>query len=164
MFSFFRRIHVSGFRLLNLTQPANMSLLNNVTWAVSNLCRGKPGPDLHMVQPAILPLVALLHRDDVITEVLVDGVWALSYLSDGDNERIQRVLETGVINRLISFLNDKSSNLLTPTVRCLGNFVTGSDSQTQAVLDAGILKHMNGLLEHPRVSHLFQLYFLIYFC
>ena len=159
MFSFVLRINVSGFRLLNLTQPAHMSLLINGTWAVANLCRLRPGPDLHLVQPTILPLVALLHRDNVTTDVLANGVWALSYLSTGNKEHIQRVLETGVTERLISFLKDKGSKLLTPTVRCLGNFVTGSESQTQTVLDAGLLKHMNGLLEHPLVSHLFQLRF-----
>jgi importin subunit alpha-1 len=64
--------------LLNMTQPANMSLLNNVTWTVSNLCRGKPGPDMHYVQAAIQPLVELLSKD-VSEDVLVDAVWALSW-------------------------------------------------------------------------------------
>ena len=112
MFSFVLRINVSGFRLLNLTQPAHMSLLINGTWAVANLCRLRPGPDLHLVQPTILPLVALLHRDNVTTDVLANGVWALSYLSTGNKEHIQRVLETGVTERLTSFLKDKGSKLL----------------------------------------------------
>jgi importin subunit alpha-1 len=135
--------------LLNMTQPANMSLLNNVTWTVSNLCRGKPGPDMQYVQPAIQPLVELLSKD-VSEDVLIDAVWALSYLTDGDDERIQAVLDSGVAVKLVEFLKNKDSKLLTPVVRCLGNFVTGSDLQTQAVIDAGILPHLKALLESPR--------------
>ncbi len=132
-----------------MQNPANMSLLGNVTWAISNLCRGKPAPDMALVAPAIEPLAALLHKE-VSVGVLVDAVWALSYLSDGPNERIERVMQTGVTAKLVEFLEDKTSLLLIPTIRCLGNFVTGNDAQTQAVLDAGILNHLSELLDSPR--------------
>lgn len=135
--------------ILNIQQPANMSLLNNATWTVSNLCRGKPASDINFVAPFIGPLCHLLHTE-VSLDVLVDAVWALSYLSDGPNERIELVMQTGVTQKLVSFLSDKSSTLLTPTIRCLGNFVTGSDIQTDAVIDAGILDHICELLENPR--------------
>lgn len=139
--------------VLNLLQPANMDLLNNVTWTISNLCRGKPSPDMYYVSPLIGPLSDLLHKQ-VSVDVLVDAVWALSYLSDGPNERIEKVMQGGVVNKLMDFLADKSTPLLMPTIRCLGNFVTGSDLQTQAVVDAGILGHLSELLDHPRVSFL----------
>lgn len=122
-----------------------MSILNNVTWTVSNLCRGKPAPEISLIEPAIGVLADLLQKE-VSIEVLIDAVWALSYLSDGPNEKIDRVMSTGVTAQLIQLLEDKSSPLLTPIIRCLGNFVTGSDVQTQAVLDAGILNHLSQLL------------------
>eukprot|EP00339_Tiarina_fusa_P001100 CAMPEP_0117055134 /NCGR_PEP_ID=MMETSP0472-20121206/38213_1 /TAXON_ID=693140 ORGANISM="Tiarina fusus, Strain LIS" /NCGR_SAMPLE_ID=MMETSP0472 /ASSEMBLY_ACC=CAM_ASM_000603 /LENGTH=544 /DNA_ID=CAMNT_0004770997 /DNA_START=55 /DNA_END=1689 /DNA_ORIENTATION=+ len=136
--------------VLNIEQPATMSLLNNMVWALSNLCRGKPVPDLALLAPAIGPLTELLYKD-VSVEVLVDAVWALSYLSDGDNDRIGAVMTTGVADRLVQFLGpEMAPQMLTPVVRCLGNFATGSDSQTQAVVDAGILKHFVRLLENPK--------------
>eukprot|EP00934_Nitzschia_sp_Nitz4_P000438 Nitzschia sp. Nitz4//scaffold301_size22573//11579//13331//NITZ4_008554-RA/size22573-augustus-gene-0.6-mRNA-1//1//CDS//3329547016//438//frame0 len=135
--------------VLNLVQPASMGLLNNVTWTLSNLCRRKPSPDLSFLAPAIGPLAELLFKE-VSVDVRVDAVWALSYLSDGPNERIENVMQTGVVNKLVALLEDQSSPVLMPTIRCLGNFVTGSDIQTQAVLDAGIMKHLESLLEHPR--------------
>jgi importin subunit alpha-6/7 len=137
--------------MLNITQPANMSLLNNVIWTVSNLCRGKPTPDMMYLAPLLAPLGEVLFRP-VSMDVLVDAVWALSYLSDGPNHRIEQVMRTGITSKLIEFLSDTKSPLITPTLRCLGNFVTGSDSQTQAVLDAGIVQCLHGLLEHPKVS------------
>jgi importin subunit alpha-2 len=72
-------------------------------------------------------------------------------MSDGPNEQIESVMRSGAIPKLIDFLEDKSSTLLVPTIRCLGNFVTGSDQQTQAVLDAGILNHLSQLLDSSRV-------------
>ncbi len=138
--------------LLNLTDPATSSLLGNVTWTLSNLCRGKPAPDMAYLTPVLAPLRDLLYKN-VSVDVMVDAVWAFSYLSDGPNDRIEQVMQTaGVTSKLVEFLGDKSSPLLTPTIRCLGNFVTGSDMQTQAVVDAGIVNHLSELLDHSRVS------------
>jgi importin subunit alpha-1 len=43
-----------------------------------------------------------VHAND--EEVLTDAAWALSYLSDGDNDRIDAVLEAGVARRLVELL------------------------------------------------------------
>lgn len=134
--------------VMNLNEPGSNSLLSNVAWTVSNLCRGKPAPDLRLISPAVGPLATLLRRD-VSQEVLVDTLWALSYLADGENERIQVVMDTGVTPTLVSKLETADTQVLTPLVRTLGNFVTGTDQQTQAVLDAGVLPYMTKLVEHP---------------
>jgi hypothetical protein len=65
---------ISSHRLTNMQNPANMSLLGNVTWAISNLCQGKPAPDMAFVAHVIEPLAALLHKE-VSVDVLVDAVW-----------------------------------------------------------------------------------------
>lgn len=83
---------------------------------------------------------------------MVDAVWALSYLADGENDRIQMVMNTGITHKLVEKLADNSTALLTPLVRTLGNFVTGTDEQTQAVVDAGVLQHMTKLVGHSSVS------------
>ena len=93
----------------------------------------------------------LLSRQ-VADDVIVDAIWALSYLADGENDRIQMVMDSGVTQTLVDRLSGTNTALLTPLVRTLGNFVTGTDEQTQAVVDAGVLEDMLQLVEHSSVS------------
>ncbi len=53
-------------------------------------------------KPALPALERLIHSND--EEVLTDACWALSYLSDGTNDKIQAVIEAGVCRRLVDLL------------------------------------------------------------
>jgi len=121
--------------VLNIAHPATLSLLRNAVWTLSNFCRGKPQPSLEASRPLLEVLAQLIGNDD--TEVLTDTCWAFSYLSDGDDERIQSVLDAGVLPRLIELLGHTSTAVITPALRTVGNFVSGADEQTQAVIDNG---------------------------
>lgn len=63
-----------------------------------------PSPPLPAAQTkqALPTLARLIHHND--EEVLTDACWALSYLSDGDNDRIDKVIEAGVCRRLVELL------------------------------------------------------------
>ncbi|XP_062198232.1 importin subunit alpha-1b-like isoform X2 [Phragmites australis] len=139
--------HGALFPLLHLLsgQP-RLSLLRNTTWALSNLCRGSPEPDFEHVKPALLVLQQLIHSKDEL--VLSDACWALSYLSDGkdDNARIQAVIETGACPRLVELLTHPSSSILVPSLRVVGNIVTGDDAQTQCIIDHQALPCLLNLL------------------
>lgn len=128
-----------------------MTLLGNAVWVISNLCRGKPAPDRSYSTLFIDPLMRLLGNDSLAKEVYVDIFWALSYLSDGDNDQVELVMRTGVVSRLIEFLKwNTDVAMLVPVVRILGNFVSGTGRQTQQVLDAGILDHLGSLLRNAK--------------
>merc|ERR1711935_624160 len=86
------------------------------TWTVSNLCRGKvPPPDFAVVSQSLPTLTRLLnHADD---EVVAEACWALSYLSSGTNDKIQTVIETGPMRRLVELISTTSAKCLTPALR-----------------------------------------------
>jgi len=101
-----------------LNENHKLSMLRNATWTLSNFCRGKsPQPDWHVVSsltmvnakliefqiaPALTVLTKLIYSLD--DEVLIDACWAISYLSDGTNDKIQAVIESGVCRRLVDLL------------------------------------------------------------
>lgn len=54
------------------------------------------------VKSALPALARLIHSQD--EEVLTDACWALSYLSDGTNDKIQEVINSGICRRLVELL------------------------------------------------------------
>lgn len=136
--------------IANIAEPASLSLLRNCTWSLSNFCRGKPQPSLEAIYPAVQALCMLLKATSDV-ETMADITWALSYVSDGINDRIESVVAQGVIPNLIHLLGSGRPELIIPSLRTLGNIVTGSDSQTQAVLDAdGALSGIIQVIGHPK--------------
>lgn len=135
--------------LINVFRTSDkVSILRNATWCLSNLCRGKPQPNLSDVEPALGLLSNLLHSAD--NEIVTDALWALSYVSDGPNERIEKVIESGVCKRLTELLGHQNSLVVTPALRTVGNIVTGDDRQTQVIIQSGALAKLLHLLYHPR--------------
>ncbi|CAM6076755.1 unnamed protein product [Sphagnum tenellum] len=132
--------------LAQLTDTAKLSMLRNATWTLSNFCRGKPQPPFEQAKPALPALERLIHSND--EEVLTDACWALSYLSDGTNDKIQAVIEAGVCRRLVELLLHPSPSVLIPALRTVGNIVTGDDVQTQFVINNQALPCLLVLLTH----------------
>lgn len=136
--------------LQQLGETAKLSMLRNATWTLSNLCRGKPQPHFEWVKPALPILARLVFSTD--EEVLTDACWALSYLSDGQNDKIQAVIETGVCRRLVELLMHTSYSVQTPALRTVGNIVTGDDLQTQMILNVSAIPCLLALLSSPKKS------------
>ena len=58
--------------------------------------RIRPHPQVRIALPVLARLIML--EDE---ECLQDACWALSYLSDGDDRKIQAVLQADVAHRLV---------------------------------------------------------------
>uniref|UniRef100_A0AAY5KV89 Importin subunit alpha n=1 Tax=Esox lucius TaxID=8010 RepID=A0AAY5KV89_ESOLU len=91
--------------LLSFINPSiPITFLRNVTWVIVNLCRNKdPPPPMETVQEILPALCVLIYHTDI--NILVDTVWALSYLTDGGNEQIQMVIDSGVVPFLVPLLS-----------------------------------------------------------
>ncbi|KAG8663569.1 importin subunit alpha [Manihot esculenta] len=130
--------------LAQFNEHSKLSTLRNATWTLCNLCRGKPQPLFEQMKPAIPALERLIHSDD--EEILTDACWALSYLSDGANDKIQAAIEAGVCPRLVELLLHPSSTVVLPASRTVGNIVTGNDMQTQYMINCQCLPSLLHLL------------------
>jgi importin subunit alpha-1 len=151
-----------------LGDSRKLSMLRNATWTLSNFCRGKtPQPDWQTVSneteitksptppyqpsqiaPALPVLAKLVYSLD--DEVLIDACWAISYLSDGSNDKIQAVIEAGIPRRLVELLMHASTSVQTPALRSVGNIVTGDDVQTQVIINCGALPALLSLLSSTK--------------
>lgn len=133
-----------------LTNSNRLTTTRNAVWALSNLCRGKNPPNFSKVSPCLTVLSRLLFSSD--SDILADVCWALSYLSDGPNDKIQAVIDSGVCRRLVELLMYNDDKVVSPALRAVGNIVTGDDIQTQVILNCSALPCLLRLLSNPKES------------
>ena len=103
---------------------------------------------LALVKQALGTLAQLIWSQD--DEVLKHACLALSYLAHGPNEKIQAVIESGVVRRLVELLMHPQSSVQTPALRTVGNIVTGDDLQTQLMLNGDALPCLRALLHSQK--------------
>uniref|UniRef100_A0A673B6U0 Importin subunit alpha n=1 Tax=Sphaeramia orbicularis TaxID=375764 RepID=A0A673B6U0_9TELE len=163
--------------LLSFISPSiPITFLRNVTWVMVNLCRHKdPPPPMETIQEILPALCVLIHHTDV--SILVDTVWALSYLTDAGNEQIQMVIDSGIVPHLVPLLSHQevkvqvwtnkvdsavedyinrvlfnsshpqSKLLHMEAVWFLSNITAGNQQQVQAVIDAKLVPMIIHLLD-----------------
>ncbi|XP_004718162.2 LOW QUALITY PROTEIN: importin subunit alpha-6 [Echinops telfairi] len=137
--------------LFILKNSSRLTTTRNAVWALSNLCRGKNPPlNFSKVSSCLNVLSRLLFSSD--SDVLAGVCWPLSSLSDGTNDKIQAVIDSGVCGRLVELLIHNDYKVVSPALRAVGNIVPGGDIQTLVILNCSALPCFLHLLISPKES------------
>jgi len=88
----------------------SVAMLRNITWTISNLCRGYPLPDWAVVSRTLPTLACMLSCDD--DEIIADAAWSLTALADAEgtdpnviDQHLAEIIEAGVVQRLVLLLS-----------------------------------------------------------
>lgn len=127
-----------------------VSTLRNITWSISNLCRGSPAPPIESVSPAI-PVLARILNGTSDESTNADGCWALSNIAEGSDEAIDMILMTGIASHLVPLLKPSTApKMLAPLLRLFGIILSGNEAQTQHMVDVGIIPALGSMLTVQR--------------
>lgn len=89
------------------------------------------------IQACIPTLAQLLYLQD--PEILSQACWTAAFIADGPNNRIQKVVDGGLVNRLVELMMHHDRSVVTPALRAVGNILTGDDVQTQVLVKRGLV-------------------------
>nr|CAD2174983.1 unnamed protein product [Meloidogyne enterolobii] len=121
-----------------------------VIWCLANLLRGGMNDiELDSVGRLLSSLHVTLSLYDT-GEILCDAVWCIAYLIDHatiEGERIDLLFaQPGLAASIVNLLKSDSLRALTGALRTVGNIITGTDEQTTAILDLGVLEDLSDLV------------------
>jgi importin subunit alpha-1 len=136
---------------VQLLRSPSDDVREQAVWALGNIAGDSPKcRDMVLATNSLIPLLQQLNAESKLTMLRnatwTDACWALSYLSDGTNDKIQAVIEAGVCRRLVELLSSKHASVLIPALRTVGNIVTGDDYQTQIIINCQALPSLLALL------------------
>lgn len=145
-------IHFDGLNLVmkigaNSHRP---SMMKNIYWTISNLCRGKPPPHHELVKDAMPVLVKAIMTEDA-PDLLSDCLYSILYIS-GTKEHIQTVSQVNVVLRLVELMNHFAQIVQLPSLKIIGNIASGSKEHTQLIIDQGGLVGIFDLLHSTSPS------------
>mmetsp|Transcript_24875 Transcript_24875/g.43744 ORF Transcript_24875/g.43744 Transcript_24875/m.43744 type:complete len:517 (+) Transcript_24875:978-2528(+) len=136
--------------LMNCFETATrQSTIKNSSWAISNLCRGKPPPKFDLVFPSLKVLSKVI-KSASDNELLADCCWAIAHLSDGTKERIQTLIDYDITETLLQLAVCNFHVVQLPALRCCGNIASGSNDQTQYAINLGLLNVAKTAIDSPR--------------
>ncbi|XP_046649765.1 importin subunit alpha-1-like [Daphnia pulicaria] len=142
-------------KLLDLIKPnISVTLLRMVTSTLGSFSSFLVSPALMPTVRQLLPALAhLINNND--EEILSGACWALFWLTDDPNKRIQEVVDAGVIPRLVSLLEHNEWDVIKPALLTIRSIVTESDTNVDSVLAAGAWPLLAKLLVRPEI-HIVQ--------
>jgi Atypical Arm repeat/Armadillo/beta-catenin-like repeat len=147
---------VTNGLLYHLQYPSNVSIVSTAAWAVSNLFRGQPNYLLQtdLAACCIPPLVGTLLSGvgRAKASELVDLTNALCCIVESSAEATNLVIEEGIVPVLVKSIQyyselPETAILLIPSIKILWLIASGTQQQTDQVVQSGFVKCSLKLLE-----------------
>jgi hypothetical protein len=133
----------------------SVGMIRTLTWTMSNLWRGKPRPEEALVLPT-LPIICDILVNSPDGQAVLDAAWALSYITAHSDEVLDLVMKhsSNPLRKMMMLFieciaardqpvpddakaQEKArilSNMLEPTLRCLGNMTASTIEAATQIL------------------------------
>ncbi|KAJ6226336.1 importin subunit alpha-4 [Anaeramoeba flamelloides] len=142
-------------------------------WVLSNLCSGNSLETRYVLELDVVPIFfGLLQSDNVDLlaqisktlpifstllshtneQILSDVSWGLAFVAKVNQENINAIINNDCVPKLIKLLHHESREVQLPAIRTIGDIVTGDEKSTQYILDCGLLKNFDLLLNHKTLK------------
>ena len=137
-----------------------ISMLRNVSWTISNLCRFGRHHKEHIID-LVECMAALLLQKEALALDERDGSpegiganigWSFCYLTNDMNSDqstvplLEAMIKWKVIESLIALLGSNNAFTLHSNLRAIGNVLTANDRYTAHCIDCGVLQRLHVLL------------------
>ncbi|KAJ3424997.1 importin subunit alpha-4 [Anaeramoeba flamelloides] len=151
----------------------NPTLQLESAWILSNLCSGNSLETRYVVELDVIPIFFdLLQSDNVDLlaqisktlpifsallshtneQILSDVSWGLAFVAKVNQENINAIINNDCVPKLIKLLHHESREVQLPAIRTIGDMITGDEKSTQYILDCGLLKNFDLLLDHKTLK------------
>ncbi|KAJ6249142.1 importin alpha [Anaeramoeba flamelloides] len=128
----------------------NMDIIKNIIWILSTMCSYKPRLEYSQTLELIPIFSRLINHQN--NGIIVDCLYGLQYISDGDSKNIKHILQQGCVPKLIGFLSHSSPKIQLPTIKTIGNLLSGPNIYTDHLLEEGLLINLKDLINSPRTD------------
>ena len=137
-----------------LSSTNNENYINLSAWAVSNFFKVKPIPNYDICKKAfnnIARAVLIYNKDD--EDFITDVCFFFSVVTHKYKEFNQEIIDTGLLQKIIKFLDTKKKNIILTSLRIIGNIAcTENANQTQKLIDLGVLEKLKYTLFNENIS------------
>jgi hypothetical protein len=136
----------------NHTSAEDAERLSSGVWALSEFCSFEDSTLFDRDAVLTILIELLLHNDD--DRILKDACHGLTQacpftIVEKHVEHVQSLLKAGVVPRLVQLLDRKNEDLVIHALHIVKKICWGNEAQTQAMLDAQLLRKLPSLLMIP---------------
>ncbi|KAJ6240228.1 importin subunit alpha [Anaeramoeba flamelloides] len=120
-------------------ETSDSELIKTICWAYTNF-----------TGDALPHLTKLLYHEEI--SIISDVCNSLCNLTTRNFKMVDLLIDCNVIKKIIDLISHNNSNIQFYSLRCIGNVLTGTKEQTQAVIDNGGIICISKLLDDPNVT------------